>query len=256
MTISNDIKFNFLNKDEQERYQKHLTLKEIGYEGQLSLKNSSVLCIGAGGLGSSVLLYLAAAGIGKIGIVDNDKIELSNLNRQIIYDYNDVGKYKVDVAKKRIKNINKNIFIKSYKLRLNKNNILNIIQDFDIICDGTDNFETRLLINDFCLKMRKVLISAAVSGFDGHIFKFNFKKKTPCFRCYMPELPPNNNNCETEGVTPTLTGVIGTLQANEVLNSILFNKTENEKKMIVLNSISMRFRKVRLTKNKKCKNKC
>jgi len=245
-----------LIKKDLDRYSKQIILKKFGIIGQKKVISSKVLIIGMGGLGCPLALYLAGLGVGKIGIVDNDKIELSNLNRQIIYDYNDVGKYKVDVAKKRIKNINKNIFIKSYKLRLNKNNILNIIQDFDIICDGTDNFETRLLINDFSLKMKKVLISAAVSGFDGHIFKFNFKKKTPCFRCYMPEVPPNDNNCETEGVTPTLTGVIGTLQANEVLNSILFNKTENEKKMIVLNSISMRFRKVRLTKNKKCKNKC
>ena len=224
--------------------------------GQKKIMSSKVLIIGMGGLGCPLALYLSGLGIGKIGIVDNDKIELSNLNRQIIYNYNDIGKYKVDVAKKRIKNINKNIFIKSYKLRLSKNNILNIIKDFDIICDGTDNFETRLLINDFCLKKKKILISAAVSGFDGHIFKFNFKKKTPCFRCYMPELPPNDNNCETEGVTPTLTGIIGTLQANEVLNSILFSNPDNEKKMIILNSMSMNFRRVRLTKNKKCKNKC
>ena len=245
-----------LIKKDLDRYSKQIILKKFGIIGQKKVISSKVLIIGMGGLGCPLALYLAGLGVGKIGIVDNDKIELSNLNRQIIYDYNDVGKYKVDVAKKRIKNINKNIFIKSYKLRLNKNNILNIIKDFDIICDGTDNFETRLLINDFCLKKRKVLISAAVSGFDGHIFKFNFKKKTPCFRCYMPEVPPNENNCETEGVTPTLTGVIGTLQANEVLNSILFNKTDNEKKMIILNSISMNFRKVRLTKNKKCKNKC
>ena len=224
--------------------------------GQKKIMSSKVLIIGMGGLGCPLALYLSGLGIGKIGIVDNDKIELSNLNRQIIYNYNDIGKYKVDVAKKRIKNINKNIYIKSYKLRLSKNNILNIIKDFDIICDGTDNFETRLLINDFCLKKKKILISAAVSGFDGHIFKFNFKKKTPCFRCYMPELPPNDNNCETDGVTPTLTGIIGTLQANEVLNSILFNNPDNEKKMIILNSKNMNFRRVRLTKNKKCKNKC
>ena len=224
--------------------------------GQKKIMSSKVLIIGMGGLGCPLALYLSGLGIGKIGIVDNDKIELSNLNRQIIYNYNDIGKYKVDVAKKRIKNINKNIYIKSYKLRLSKNNILNIIKDFDIICDGTDNFETRLLINDFCLKKKKILISAAVSGFDGHIFKFNFKKKTPCFRCYMPELPPNDNNCETEGVTPTLTGIIGTLQANEVLNSILFSNRDNEKKMIILNSKNMNFRRVRLTKNKKCKNKC
>ncbi len=245
-----------LIKKDLDRYSKQIILKKFGIIGQKKVISSKVLVIGMGGLGCPLALYLAGLGVGKIGIVDNDKIELSNLNRQIIYDYDDIGKYKVDVAKKRIKNINKDIFIKSYKLRLSKNNILNIIKGFDIICDGTDNFETRLLINDFCLKTRKVLISAAVSGFDGHIFKFNFKKKTPCFRCYMPELPPNDNNCETEGVTPTLTGMIGTLQANEVLNSILFNKTNTEKKMIILNSITMRFRKVRLTKNKRCKNKC
>ena len=245
-----------LIKKDLDRYSKQIILKKFGIIGQKKIISSKVLVIGMGGLGCPLALYLAGLGVGKIGIVDNDKIELSNLNRQIIYNYNDIGKYKVDVAKKRIKNINKDIFIKSYKLRLSKSNILNIIKNFDIICDGTDNFETRLLINDFCLKKRKVLISAAVSGFDGHIFKFNFKKKTPCFRCYMPELPPNNNNCETEGVTPTLTGIIGTLQAIEVLNSILFNKTDNEKKMIILNSISMKLRKVRLTKNKMCKNKC
>lgn len=246
---------NLIKKD-LNRYSKQIILKKFGIMGQKKIMSSKVLIIGMGGLGCPLALYLSGLGIGKIGIVDNDKIELSNLNRQIIYNYNDIGKYKVDVAKKRIKNINKNIYIKSYKLRLSKNNILNIIKDFDIICDGTDNFETRLLINDFCLKKKKILISAAVSGFDGHIFKFNFKKKTPCFRCYMPELPPNDNNCETEGVTPTLTGIIGTLQANEVLNSILFNNPDNEKKMIILNSKNMNFRRVRLTKNKKCKNKC
>ena len=245
-----------LIKKDLNRYSKQIILKKFGIMGQKKIMSSKVLIIGMGGLGCPLALYLSGLGIGKIGIVDNDKIELSNLNRQIIYNYNDIGKYKVDVAKKRIKNINKNIYIKSYKLRLSKNNILNIIKDFDIICDGTDNFETRLLINDFCLKKKKILISAAVSGFDGHIFKFNFKKKTPCFRCYMPELPPNDNNCETDGVTPTLTGIIGTLQANEVLNSILFNNPDNEKKMIILNSKNMNFRRVRLTKNKKCKNKC
>lgn len=245
-----------LIKKDLNRYSKQIILKKFGIMGQKKIMSSKVLIIGMGGLGCPLALYLSGLGIGKIGIVDNDKIELSNLNRQIIYNYNDIGKYKVDIAKKRIKNINKNIFIKSYKLRLRKNNILNIIKNFDIICDGTDNFETRLLINDFCLKKKKILISAAVSGFDGHIFKFNFKKKTPCFRCYMPELPPNDNNCETDGVTPTLTGIIGTLQANEVLNSILFSSPDNEKQMIILNSMSMNFRKVRLTKNKKCKNKC
>ena len=130
-----------------------------------------------GGLGCPLSIYLASLGVGKIGIVDNDKVELSNLNRQIIYNVKDIGKYKVDVAKNKIKLINKNTIVKSFKIRINKQNIEKLIKNFDIICDGTDNFKTRLLVNDHTLKQKKILISAAVSGFDGHIFKFNFKKR-------------------------------------------------------------------------------
>ena len=125
----------------------------------------------------------------------------------------------------------KNIIIKSYNIRISKTNIDKLIKNFDIVCDGTDNFKTRLLVNDHALKQKKILISAAVSGFDGHIFKFNFKKKTPCYRCFLPEIPEQNNNCETEGVIPTITGVMGNLQANEVVNSILNFNSNMEKKI-------------------------
>ena len=209
-----------------------------------------------GGLGCPLSVYLASSGVGTIGIVDYDKVELSNLNRQIIFNSRDIGKYKVDIAKKKIKNINNKSKIKFYKFKLNKSNIEKLIQNFDIICDGTDNFNTRLLINDYSLKKKKILISAAVSGFDGHIFKFDFRKKGPCYRCFMPEIPSQNNNCDTEGVTPTITGVMGTLQANEVLNSILNFKSDMGQKMIIFDSIKMNFRKVSLSKNKKCKNQC
>ena len=158
--------------------------------------------------------------------------------------------------KKKIKLINKKIIIKSYKIRVNKTNIDRLIKNFDIVCDGTDNFKTRLLVNDHALKQKKILISAAVSGFDGHIFKFNFKKKTPCYRCFLPDIPEQINNCETEGVIPTLTGVMGTLQANEVVNSILKFNSNMEKKMIVFNSIKMNFRTINLSRNKNCSNKC
>ena len=151
MSVSNNIKINFLNSDEQERYQKHLTLKEIGYEGQLRLKNSSVLCIGAGGLGSSVLLYLAASGIGKIGIIDNDFVEKSNLQRQIIHETNAIGNLKIDSARERIKKLNPNSELLTVAERINSNNALDIIRKFDIICDCSDNFGTRYLINDACL---------------------------------------------------------------------------------------------------------
>ena len=245
-----------ISSREYQRFSKQIVLKRIGVVGQQKLKSAKVLVLGMGGLGCPLSIYLASLGIGTIGIVDNDKVELSNLNRQIIYNLNDIGKFKVDVAKNKIKLINKNTIIKSYKIRINKINIAKLIKNFDIICDGTDNFKTRLLVNDYSLKQKKVLISAAVSGFDGHIFKFNFKKKTPCYRCFLPEIPEQNNNCDSEGVIPTITGIMGTLQANEVVNSVLNFNSKMEKKMIVFNSIKMNFRTINLSVNKNCSNKC
>ena len=245
-----------ISKKDYQRYSRQIILKKFGIIGQKKIMSSKVLVLGMGGLGCPLSIYLASLGVGKIGIVDNDKVELSNLNRQIIFNTRDIGKYKVDVAKKKIKIINKNIKVISHKIRVNKDNIAKLVTKFDIICDGTDNFQTRLLVNDCCLKKKKTLISAAVSGFDGHLFKFNFKKKTPCYRCFMPEIPSQNLNCETEGVTPTLTGILGTLQANEVLNSILNLKSNLEKKILIFNSLNMSFRKVYLSINKKCKNQC
>ena len=245
-----------ISREEYQKFSKQIILKKIGVIGQQKLKSAKVLVLGMGGLGCPLSVYLASLGIGTIGIVDNDKVELSNLNRQIIYNTNDIGKYKVDVAKNKIKLINKDIIIKSHKIRVNKINVEKLIKNFDIVCDGTDNFKTRLLVNDHAHKQKKILISAAVSGFDGHIFKFNFKKKTPCYRCFLPEIPDQNNNCESEGVIPTITGIMGTLQANEVVNSILNFNSNMEKKMIVFNSIKMNFRSIHLSRNKNCSNKC
>ena len=245
-----------ISSKEYEKFSKQIILKKIGIIGQQKLKSSKVLILGMGGLGCPLSIYLASLGVGTIGIVDDDKVELSNLNRQIIYNTNDLGKYKVDIAKLRIKKINNRLNVKSFKIRINKKNVENLIKNFDIICDGTDNFETRLLVNDYSLKQKKILISAAVSGFDGHLFKFDFRKKTPCYRCFMPEIPENNINCDVEGVIPTITGIMGTLQANEVLNSILNFNSDLEKKMIIFNSIKMSFRNVSLSKNKNCHNKC
>ena len=245
-----------ISNKEYQRFSKQIILKKFGVIGQKKLKSSKVLVFGMGGLGCPLSIYLASLGVGTIGIVDDDRVELSNLNRQIIYNTKDIGKYKVNVAKNKIKLINKKIVIKSYKVRVNKNNIEKLIKNFDIICDGTDNFKTRLLVNDHVLKQKKILISAAVSGFNGHIFKFNFKKKTPCYRCFLPEIPEQNNNCEAEGVIPTITGIMGTLQANEVVNSILNFNSNMEKKMIVFNSIKMNFRTINLSRNKNCSNKC
>ncbi len=244
------------NKVYLEKYYKQIILKNIGLPGQKKIFNSKVLIVGMGGLGCPLLMYLANSGVGKIGIVDNDKVELSNLNRQVLYTNMDLGKYKVDCAKKNIELSNKDIKIKTYNKRLNVNNIMNILGKYEIICDGTDNFETRYLINDYCLKNKKVLISAAISKFEGHLFKFDFKKNIPCFRCYMPEIPSNENNCETDGIFSPVCGVLGTLQANEVLKTILEKEDDLSGKMIIFNSIKSEFRKIKLSNNTFCKNKC
>ncbi len=203
------------------RFEKQIILKNIGLSGQKKILNAKVLIIGIGGLGCPLLTYLAASGVGTIGIVDPDKVELSNLNRQTLFASSDIGKYKVDQAKSSINRINNKIRIKIYKKKINRKNVKSIIKDFDIICDGTDNFETRYLVNDECKEMKKILISAAISKFNGHLYKFNFKKKTSCYRCFMPDKPVLEKNCEAEGIFSPVAGILGSLQANEVLKTII-----------------------------------
>ena len=209
-----------------------------------------------GGLGCPLLTYLVASGVGTIGIVDYDKIELSNLNRQTLFTIADIGKYKVNQAKNKIIKINNKINLKVFKKKISSLKIKSIIKDFDIICDGTDNYETRYLINDQCKKSKKILISAAISKFDGHLYKFNFNKKTPCYRCFMPEVPSIKNNCQSEGIFSPVAGILGSLQANEVLKTILGFKDDLNNHMIIFNSIETSFRKVKLTFNPCCQNKC
>ena len=244
------------NSKEFKRFEKQIILKKIGIKGQKKILNSKVLIVGIGGLGRPLLTYLAASGVGTIGIVDHDIVEISNLNRQTLFSQYDIGKFKVDQAKKKIKKINNKIKIKSYKKKLNKNNIKSIFKNFEIVCDGSDNYETRYLINDACKKSKKILISAAISKFDGHLFKFNFKKKGSCFRCFMPEIPVNENNCQSDGIFSPVAGVLGTMQANEVLKTILSLKSDPNNHMIIFNSIKSNFRNVKLLHNPKCKNKC
>ena len=238
------------------RFEKQIIIKKIGIIGQKKILASNVLVIGVGGLGCPLITYLAASGIGKIGIVDFDKVELSNLNRQSLFEINDIGKFKVDRAKNKIIKINKNIQITAFRKKLNSKNIHNIFKKFDIICDGTDNFKSRYLINDYCLKYKKILISAAISKFDGQIFNFNFKKKGPCFRCFMPESPDLINNCENEGILPTLAGIAGTLQANEVIKSIINVDKSLSGNILVFNSLEADYRKIKILKNPVCSKEC
>ena len=256
--MSKDIKFNFLTKDEQERYQKHLTLKEIGFEGQLCLKNSSVLCIGAGGLGSSVLLYLAATGIGTIGIVDNDHVEKSNLQRQVIHETNTIGNLKIDSARERIKKFNPNSELLTFAERINPKNVLEIIQEFDVICDCSDNFGTRYLINDACLILNKPLVFGSVQGFEGQVSVFNLHKKSPNLRDLLPESPSKNGipSCAEYGVVGVSTGLIGILQVNEVIKIILKKGNILDGKILVCDLLNMNIKKLHLKsdqENKKIK---
>ena len=238
------------------RFEKQIVLKKVGINGQKKIFSSKVLIIGVGGLGCPLLTYLVASGVGTIGIVDYDKVDISNLNRQTLFVPSDVGKFKVNQAKSKISKMNSKININVFKKKITSKNIESIINKFDIICDGTDNYDTRYLINDQCKKNKKILISAAINKYDGHLYKFDFKKKTSCYRCFMPEKPPNEINCQSEGIFSPVAGVLGSLQANEVLKSILNFKDNLNNQMIIFDSINNNFRKIKLSFNPKCKNKC
>ena len=238
------------------RFKKQIILKKIGISGQKKIKDSRVLIIGIGGLGCPLVTYLASSGVTNIGIVDYDKVELSNLNRQTLFDSSDIGKFKVTQAKIKIRKIFNKIKVKVFRTKISKKNIEKIFKNYEIICDGTDNFKTRYLINDKCKKYKKILISAAISKFDGQLFKFNFKKKGPCFRCFMPEKPDQDNNCGSEGIFSPLAGILGTMQANEVLKTILKLKDDLNNNILIFNSLITNIRKVKIKINPSCLNKC
>jgi len=170
-----------IKSEDFQKYYRQLILKKIGIPGQKKIFNAKVLVIGAGGLGCPLILYLSYSGIGNLGIADNDKIELSNLSRQVLFTKKDIGKYKVLISKKAVERINKKINVKIFNQRVNKKNIEKIAKDYEIICDGTDNFKSRFLINDYCMESKKILISSAINKFDGQLFVFNFKKKNTLF---------------------------------------------------------------------------
>jgi adenylyltransferase/sulfurtransferase len=243
------------NKEIIERFSRQIVLKDIGILGQKKILLSRVLIVGAGGLGSPVAEFLSRAGIGSLGIVDDDKVALSNLHRQSLYNTSDIGKFKVKIAKDKIKKINPNTKVTIYKIRLNNDNFKKIINDFDYIVDGSDNFKTKFLLNDFCLKFKKVLVTAAISKFDGHVFTFNFKnKKIPCLRCFFQETKISDDllNCEAEGILGTVAGIVGTVQANEVLKKIVGIGKGLDGYIFILDLLNLNFRKVKIKKRKDC----
>ena len=244
-----------LNKTQIERFSRQIILKNIGILGQKKIIQSKVLIIGMGGLGCPVAEFLARAGVGSLGIVDYDKVTLSNIHRQSLYNNNDLNKFKVSIAEKKLKKINPKIKVTYHKVKLNKNNINKIAKNYNYIIDGSDNFKTKFLINDYCIKSKKFLVTGAISKFDGHIFTFNFKnKETPCLRCFFQEDKISDDilNCEYEGILGTVAGIIGTIQANEILKKILDIGKNLNGFILILDLLNLNFRKVKLSKRKIC----
>lgn len=242
-----------LTPEDVRRYDRHIILPQAGMEGQRKLKRSKVLIAGAGGLGSPLGLYLAAAGVGKIGIADFDAVELSNLQRQVLYSTDAVGKSKVDAAKKRLSELNPSIEIEAVHARLDSKNALDIIREYDIVADGTDNFNARYLLNDACVLLGKPDVYGSVFQFEGQVAVF-WARRGPCYRCLHPEPPPPGliRSCADGGVLGVLPGAIGALQAAEVLKLILGVGEPLVGRLLLFDALSMDCRKLSLRKNPDC----
>lgn len=242
-----------LNEEQIERYSRQILLPQIGGKGQEKLLAAKVLIIGAGGLGSPVAAYLAGAGVGTLGIVDSDAVELNNLHRQIIYTTEDVGKRKVLVAQERLQKTNPDVKVVPYDLRLTSGNIMEIIKDYDVVVDGSDNFPTRYLVNDACVLAKKTLVHGAFFRFEGQAMVIK-PGEGPCYRCLFSEPPPPGAvpSCQEAGVLGALAGVIGLIQATETLKLILGIGEPLIGKLIVFNALEMGFRKVKVPKDDNC----
>ena len=250
-----------LSENQIQRYAHQIILDEIGIKGQEKLLKAKVFILGIGGLGSPVLMYLASAGIGTLGIADFDKVELSNLQRQILFDTKSINKLKVEIAKKKINSINPNVKINIYKKKITNLNINKIIPEYDIVVDGSDNFETKYLINDACIKNKKILISASLNGFEAQIITFKAWIKStnnPCYRCLFPENYKNTNtyNCREGGIIGGLAGTIGSLQSVEVIKEILNIGESLNGKLLIIDLLNGNLKKLKVKRNKKCLNYC
>ena len=238
-----------LGNNEIERYSRQIILKDIGINWQKKIKKSKVLIIGLGGLGCPAAEYLSRAGVGTIGIIDHDKVSLSNIHRQSIFTTSDIKKYKVDVVKQRIKKVNSNVNIKSFKKKIDNFNLKKIINSFDIVIDGTDNFSSKFLINKFSKMFKKVFISGSIGKFDGHIFGFDFSKKNkPCLESFYQGMPDDIPTCEEDGVIGTIAGVVGNIQANEAIKYILNVGSCLNGKVLIINLLNLEFRVCNLVK--------
>ena len=245
---------NILNKKLIERYSRQIVLKDIGPSGQEKIIKSKVLVVGAGGLGCPVIDYLSRAGVGNIGIIDHDKVNISNIHRQSLYNSRDIGKFKVSVIKNKIKLVNPKVKIMTFKGKIEEKNIKKIFKNYDFIVDGSDNFKTKFLLNKYSIKFKKILIVGAISKMDGHIFTFNFKNKNnPCLKCFYQSEPSDDLlNCEFEGILGPVAGIVGSIQGIEVLKKILNLSKESNKKILVLDLLNLNFRKAEFNKKENC----
>ena len=242
-----------LSKEEIARYSRHLIMPEVGMEGQLKLARAQVLMIGAGGLGAPLGLYLAAAGVGRLGIVDFDVVDFTNLQRQITFSTSDVGRPKIEAAKERLAGLNPGIRIDTYETRLTSDNALDLFRDYDIIVDGTDNFPTRYLVNDACVLLGKPNVYGSIFRFEGQATVFNYPAG-PCYRCLYPEPPPPGlvPSCAEGGVLGVLPGIVGAIQAMETIKLILKTGEPLAGRLLIFDALAMRFRELRLRKNPAC----
>jgi len=242
-----------LSRDEILRYSRHLIMPEVGMEGQLKLKQAKVLCIGAGGLGSPLALYLGAAGVGKLGIVDFDVVDYTNLQRQVIHGTTDVGRTKLESARDTLLEINPNVEIEPFETRLTSDNALDIFREYDIVADGTDNFPTRYLVNDACVLLGKPNVYASIFRFEGQASIF-YAEQGPCYRCLYPEPPPPGlvPSCAEGGVLGVLPGIMGCIQAMETIKLILGRGDSLVGRLLLFDALAMKFRELKLRKNPDC----
>ena len=252
-TISEPTALPELTTDDLSRYSRHLILPEVGMEGQQKLKAARVLCVGTGGLGSPLALYLTAAGIGTLGLVDFDVVDSSNLQRQIIHSTKDIGRKKIDSAEEKLKALNPSINIVKHETMLTSANALDIIKDYDIVADGTDNFPTRYLVNDACVILKKPNAYGSIFRFEGQASVFA-TETGPCYRCLYPEPPPPGlvPSCAEGGVLGILPGLVGVIQATEVIKLILGKGEPLIGRLLLVDALSMRFRELKLRKNPEC----
>jgi len=243
-----------LSNEEIRRYSRHLILPEVGLAGQKRIKATSVLCIGAGGLGSPIAMYLAAAGIGRLGLVDFDTVDFSNLQRQIIHGTEDVGRPKSESARDTIRSINPNVEVTLHGVRLSSENALDIVRQYDIVVDGTDNFPTRYLTNDACVLLKKPNVYGSIFRFEGQASVFAPHLGGPCYRCLFPEPPPPGMvpSCAEGGVLGVLPGIIGCIQATEILKLAIGKGTTLINRLSLFNALDMKFREVKLRRDPKC----